>query len=129
MYECDTWTIKEVERQGMSIVVLELTLESPLDCEECKLVNPKGNQPWIFTGSTEANAPILLPPDAKSRVIRKDPDAGKDTLRKRGGWWRTRCLDSITDTMDMNLSNFWEIVDRGAWHASVYRITKHQDRI
>ena len=59
-------------------VVLEKTLESPLDCKEIKPVNSKGNQPWIFTGRTNAEAPILWPPDSKSWLIRKDPDAGKD---------------------------------------------------
>ena len=59
-------------------MVLEKTLESPLDCKQIKLVNLKGNQPLIFTGKTdtEAEALILWPPDAKSRLIRKDPDAG-----------------------------------------------------
>ena len=51
-------------------------LESPLDCKEIQPVNPKGNQPWIFTGSTEAEAAILWPPDSKSQLIGKDPDAG-----------------------------------------------------
>ena len=60
------------------IVVLEKTLESPLDCKEIKPVNPKGNQSWIFTGSTDAEAPILWPSDEKSQLIRKDPDARKD---------------------------------------------------
>ena len=61
-------------------VVLEKTPESPLDCKEIKLVNPKRDQTWIFIGrtDTEVEAPILWPPDAKSRLIRKDPDAGKD---------------------------------------------------
>ena len=61
-------------------VVLEKTLESPLDCKEMKPVNPKGNQSWIFIGRTdpEAEAPILWPPDEKSRFIGKDSDAGKD---------------------------------------------------
>ena len=61
-------------------VVLEKTLKSPLDCKEIKPVNPKGNQLRIFTGRTdaEAEAPILWPLDVKSRLIRKDPDAGKD---------------------------------------------------
>ena len=62
-------------------MVLEKTLESPLDCKEIKPVNPEGNQPWIFTGRTdgEAEAPILWPPDVKSfQYIGKDPDAGKD---------------------------------------------------
>ena len=61
-------------------VMLEKTLDNPLDSKEIKAVNPKGNQPWIFTGRTgaEAEAPILWPPDAKSWLIRNDPDAGKD---------------------------------------------------
>ena len=61
-------------------MVLEKTLESPLDCKEIKLVNPKGNQPLIFFGRTvaEAERPILWPPDGKSRLIGKDPDAEKD---------------------------------------------------
>ena len=61
-------------------MVLEKTLESPLDYKEIKPVSPKGNQPWIFIGRTDAKveAPILWPPDAKSQLIGKDPDAGKD---------------------------------------------------
>ena len=65
-------------------MVLEKTLESPLDSKEIKPVNPKGNQPWIFIGRTdaEAEAPVLWPPDVKSRLIGKDPDAGKDWRQK-----------------------------------------------
>ena len=59
-------------------VVLEKTLESPLDCKEIRPVNPKGNQSWIFIGRIDAEAPILCPPDVKSQLITKDPDAGKD---------------------------------------------------
>ena len=59
-------------------VVLEKILESPLDCKEIKRLNLKGNQPWIFSGRTDAEAPILWPPDAKNWLLRKDPDAGKD---------------------------------------------------
>ena len=69
------------------IVELEKTLESPLDRKETKPINPKGNQPWIFIGRTdaEAEAPILWPPDAKSWLIGKDPDAGKDWRWKEKG--------------------------------------------
>jgi len=68
-------------------VVLEKTLESPLDCKEFKPVNPKGNQPWIFIGKTDAKAetPILWPPDAKNWLIRKDPDAGKNWRQEEKG--------------------------------------------
>ena len=68
-------------------VVLEKTLESPLDCKEIKPVNPKGNQPWIFIGRTdaEAEAPVLWPPDVKSQLTGKDPDAGKDWRQQEKG--------------------------------------------
>ena len=68
-------------------MVVEKTLKSPLDCKEIKPVNPKGNQPWIFIGRTdaEAEAPILEPPDAKSRLIGKGPDTGKDWWQKEKG--------------------------------------------
>ena len=68
-------------------MVLEKTLESPLDSKEVKPVNPKGNHPWIFTGRTDAKAeaPILWPPDAKSQLTGKGPDAGKDWRQKEKG--------------------------------------------
>ena len=64
------------------IVVLEKTLESPLDCKEIQPVNPKGNQSWIFIGRTDAEAPVLWLPDAKSQLFGKDPDAGKNWRQK-----------------------------------------------
>ena len=72
------------------IMVLEKTLESPLDCKEIKLVNPKGNQHWIFIRRTdaEAEAPILWPPDVKSWLTRRDPDAGKTEGKRKRGWQR-----------------------------------------
>ena len=66
-------------------VVLEKNLESPLVCQEVKSVNPKGNQPWILIGRTDAEAPMLWPPDVKSWLIRKDPDAGKDWRQEEKG--------------------------------------------
>ena len=66
-------------------VVLEKTLENPLDCEEIKPVNPKGNNSWVFIGRTDAASPILCPPDAGSQLIGKDPDAGKDWQQKEKG--------------------------------------------
>ena len=68
------------------IVVLEKTLENPLDSREIKPVNPKGNQAWIFIGRTDAEVPILWPSDGKSRFIGEDPDAGKDKRQKERGW-------------------------------------------
>ena len=72
-------------------VVLKKTLESPLDCKEIKPVNPNGNQLWIFIGRTDAKAPILWPPDSKSQLIGKDPDAGKD--------WRQKDKEAEEDEM------------------------------
>ena len=100
------------------------TLESCANKFICHvyLNNPKGNQPWIFIGRTdaEAEAPILWPHDAKSWLIGKDSDAGKDWRQKEKGCQRMRWIDSITNSRDMNLSNLWEIVEvREAWHAAV----------
>ena len=67
------------------IVVLERSLQSPLDCKEIKLVHPKGNQSWIFTGRADDEAPILWTPDAKSKHIGKDPDAGMDWGQEEKG--------------------------------------------
>ena len=84
-------------------VVLEKTFESPLDSKEIKPVNPKRNQPWRT--DAEAEAPILGPPDAKSRLIGKDPDAGKDWRKKERGWQKMKWLDGITHSLDQILSN------------------------
>ena len=88
MYWCESWTVKKTEcRRTDAFELLEKTLESPLDCKEIKPVNPKGNQSWIFIGRTDAKAeaPILCPPDVKSWLIGKDPDAGKDWRREEKG--------------------------------------------
>ena len=66
-------------------MVLEKTLESPWDSKRIKLINPKGNQPGIFTGKTDAEVPILWPPDVKSQLNGKDPDAGKIKGKRRSG--------------------------------------------
>ena len=77
------WTI--AKKWYFWTVVLEKTLESPLDCKEIKPVNPKGNLPCLFIGRTEAEAPILWPPDEKNWLIRKDPDAGNDWRQEEKG--------------------------------------------
>ena len=76
--------------------MLEKTLENSLDCKEIKEVNPKGNQPQIFTGRTDAEAPTFWPPDAKSRLIGKDPDAEKTEDKRRRGQQRMRLLALLT---------------------------------
>ena len=89
MYECESWTIKKAECRRIDAfkLVLEKTLESPLESKEIKPVNPKGNQPWIFIGRTdaEAEAPILWLLDVKSWIIGKDPDAGRDLGQEEKG--------------------------------------------
>ena len=130
MYRCEkldpeeSWTLKN---WCFWIVVLEKNLESPLDCKEIKPVHPKGNQPWIFIGRTDAEAPILWPPVVKSQLTGKDRDAGKDWRQEGKGRQRMWWLDGITDSRGITLSRLQEIVkDRGAWHATVHGVAKNQ---
>ena len=102
---------------------LEKTLESPLVGKEVQPVHPKGNHSWVFIGRTdvEAKTPIRWPPDAKSWLIWKDPDAGKDWRWEKKGQQRMIWLHGTTDSKDMSLCKLRELViDREAWHASVH---------
>ena len=111
------------------IVVLEKTLESPLNSKEIKPFNPKGNQPWIFIGKTEAEVPILGSLMQRADSLEKTLMLGKIDHKRRGRQ-RMRWLDSITNSMDMNLNKLQKTVeDRGAWRAVVHEVAKSQTQL
>ena len=127
MWELDykeSWALKN---WCFCTVVLEKTLESPLDSKEIQPVHPKWNQSCIFIGKNDAEAeiPILWPPDVKSWLIWEDPNAGKIEGRRRRRQQRMRCLDGLIDSMDMSLCRLWELVlDREVWRSTVHGVAK-----
>ena len=110
-------------------VMLEKTLESPLDCKEIQPVHPKGDQLWVFIGrtDTEAKTSILWPPDMKNWLIWKDPDAGKDWRQEDKGITEDEKVGWHHWLMEMCLSRLQELaMDREAWRAAVHGVTKSQ---
>ena len=132
IYGCESCPVKNAEQQELCFwtVVLEKTLESPLDCKGIQPINPKGNQPWIFTGRTDAQseAPMLRPSDAKNWLIRKHPDAGKDWRREEKGVTEG---EMVGRHHRCNIHEFEQapgklVMDREAWHAAVHGLAKSQ---
>ena len=112
-------------------VVLEKILESHLDCKEIQPVHSKADQSWVFFGRTDAKAetPILWPPHAKSWLIGKDSDAGRDWGQKEKGTTEDE-MAGWHDSMDMSLSELQELVmDREAWHAAIHGFAKSRTRL
>ena len=135
MYGCESWTVKKAERGRIDAFELwcwKRLLKTPLDCKEIQPVPSKGDQSWGFFGRNDANAetPVLWPPHAESSLIGKTLMLGKIGGGKRRGRPRMRWPDGITDSLDVNLSEFHELVmDREAWRAAIHGVSNSRTTV
>ena len=127
----ESWSVFNKDTWCFWTVVLENTLQSPLDCKEIQSVHSKGDQSWVFFGRNDAKAeiPVLWPPHAKSWLIGKDSDAGREWGQEEKGTTEDE-MAGWHHSMDLSLSELRELVmDREAWRAVIHGVAKNQTRL
>ena len=135
MYGCESWTEESWALKNwcfLTFLVLEKTLESPLDCKEIQPVHSEGDQSWVFSGRTDAKAetPVLWPPHAKSWLIGKDSDAGRDWGQEEKGTTEDEMARCHYWLNGLSLSELREVVmDREAWRAAIHGVAKSLTRL